>query len=129
MLGILKKTFSETSTFKKHELILTLVKEFQCNTCQSTFSEAGTLLVYTGVKYYECNTCKQIFSVAGTLKKKELSHTGVKECECDNCQKRFSGTSNLNTHELICTGVIGLWMQYLSEDIFFGRYSEETWIN
>ena len=45
MLGILKKTFSETCTFKKHELILTVVKEFQCNTCQSTCSEAGTLLV------------------------------------------------------------------------------------
>ena len=56
-------------------------------------------MVHTKEKRYDCKTCSKQFSRVDNLKVHERIHTGEKLFTCQHCSKKFSEKGNLKRHE------------------------------
>ena len=81
------------------------VKEYQCETCENTFSQVNDLnrhinTVHVGKKDYKCNYCEKTFSFRQTLNNHIYTiHEGHnKDYNCDECGKTFSQEGHLKSH-------------------------------
>ena len=81
-----------------------LIKEHQCNICQSGFDFQSQLTLHMKIahgnkKHHKCDSCGKSFSQAGNLRGHIKSiHEGQKDYKCDTCGKLFNTSSNLKWH-------------------------------
>lgn len=85
-------------------------KRYQCQWCQNTFPNKGSLDVHfrsvhaIKEKPFQCPQCGKSFTSKGGLSAHKLIHSGEKPYQCKNCQRRFFYKSRLMKHEIMHTG-------------------------
>ncbi|XP_036377843.1 myoneurin-like [Megalops cyprinoides] len=74
----------------------------ECDTCGRTFSESSSLRrhmrIHKGVKPYECHLCGRAFRQGNQLKTHLRIHTGEKPYQCNLCDKGFAQKCQLVFH-------------------------------
>ncbi|KPP71658.1 hypothetical protein Z043_109406 [Scleropages formosus] len=107
------KTFSESSSLRRHIRIHKGVKPYECQLCGRAFRQGNQLKTHvrthtgrkhSGEKPYECSSCGKHFAQASTLTYHMRRHTGEKPYVCDTCGKAFAVSSSLITHSRKHTG-------------------------
>ena len=96
------KTFTRSSSVKRHERIHNGKKPFACRYCDKTFIESVKLRrherIHTSEKPFACKYCEKTFNQSGILKRHENIHTGEKPFICKYCNKTFSRRYFLKRH-------------------------------
>ena len=88
----------------RHERGHTGIKRFQCDVCQSRFSEKKSLTIHlrthTGERPYACGICAKRFSQSGTLATHMATHSQYKSFFCTLCNphKSFRQKAQLKLH-------------------------------
>ena len=98
---------------KKHQMIHTNEKNFECNECQKQFRLFSQLkvhqLIHSNERQFVCDwsECgKQFKRKSSLIQHKRIVHLKEKRFECDynDCGKKFFRKSNLNKHKRIHSG-------------------------
>jgi len=97
------RSFCKESALQNH--IKRHNRLFKCDQCDKTFTEQAKLkrhhLVHTGERRFECpfENCGRRFSLAFNLTTHMRIHTGDKPFKCDTCGKSFAQSANLKQHK------------------------------
>ena len=81
-----------------------LIKEHQCNICQSGFDFQSQLTLHMKIahgnkKHHKCDSCGRKFARSGNLYGHINSvHNGQKNYKCYSCEKTFSLSGTLKKH-------------------------------
>ena len=98
---------------KRHQMIHTNEKNYECNECQKQFRILSIFkdhqLIHSNERHFVCDwsECGKRFKRASDLNKhKRNIHLKEKRFECDfkDCGKKFFRNSNLNSHKRIHSG-------------------------
>ena len=86
------------------KLIVDVKKRFSCDKYFQTFSHKGSLkrhqLIHTRIRPFQCNDCDMKFTTNGNLlSHQRFKHTLEKPFECNDCDMKFTQSSNLKSHQ------------------------------
>ena len=105
---ICRKSFSQKSYLKSHEVIHTGEVPFQCKTCKKRFKRRSNLSAHekrhSNERSFRCKSCKYKACTKANLEHHERIHTGERPFKCNTCQKRFTQSQALTVHIRIHTG-------------------------
>ncbi|XP_036910981.1 zinc finger protein 42 homolog [Sturnira hondurensis] len=106
-----KKPLKNRDSLRKHVLLVHGPRNHVCAECGKAFAEKSKLkrhfMVHTGERPFQCTFkgCGKRFSLAYNLRTHVRTHTGEKSflCTFDGCWKGFAQSSNLKCHLLTHT--------------------------
>ncbi|GBO13568.1 Zinc finger protein 517 [Araneus ventricosus] len=101
-ISVSLKKFQSDDNVKRHSVVNTGGKQFNCNVCQKLFKQKSHLkrhlLIHEEIKPYRCSICGKSFTQKITLQRHGLVHTGEKLYSCEVCGKAFTRKDSLNQH-------------------------------
>ncbi|KAM5312335.1 zinc finger protein 42 homolog [Glossophaga mutica] len=103
------KPLKNRDSLRKHVLLVHGPRNHVCAECGKAFAEKSKLkrhfMVHTGERPFQCTFkgCEKRFSLSYNLRTHLRIHTGEKNfvCTFEGCQKSFTQSSNLKNHLLI----------------------------
>ena len=107
------KVFISGSQLRKHVLIHTGDKPFNCKICDKSFTQKSHVTFHTNTvhnkdgssfKKHACVDCGKTFSSKGVLTKHKMMHDNVRPHKCAICDKSFVQKSHLKVHLAKHTG-------------------------
>jgi hypothetical protein len=100
------KHFQRNSHLKRHLLIHTKEKPFQCDICGRSFNQSSSMKshkqsVHSNDKPFICTeqNCTKSFSNIANLRVHQKSHLPNKEFTCKHCERTFKYVNSLKSHE------------------------------
>lgn len=101
--SICQKTFKLKHHLRRHQVIHSNLKEFECKLCDKKFNQRSNLdthikNVHNKVKDYECPKCHKKFTQKGNLSKHMIIHEDNQPFQCEFCRKTFSQKNLLDSH-------------------------------
>ncbi|XP_008063360.1 zinc finger protein 710-like [Carlito syrichta] len=97
---------------KRHMLIHTSVRPYQCHICFKTFVQKQTLkthmIVHSPVKPFKCKVCGKSFNRMYNLLGHMHLHAGSKPFKCPYCSSKFNLKGNLSRHMKVKHGVMDI---------------------
>ncbi|KAG8438272.1 hypothetical protein GDO86_008820 [Hymenochirus boettgeri] len=110
-----RKELASKCSLRKHMLIHSGDKPFNCSDCGAAFRHKSNLQIHermhTGEKPYKCNFCEDSFPVQSELKRHLIMHTGEMYL-CTVCGKALKDPNTLKAHERLHTGELPFKCQY-----------------
>ena len=101
-----KKTFSQKSNMKSHQLIHSGQRPYACEVCKKKFIRKddmyGHQVIHSGQRPYAYEVCNKTFSLKCNLKEHLLIHSG--QWPCVLCLKTFTENYSLKKRHLIYNG-------------------------
>ncbi|WAR18156.1 ZN665-like protein [Mya arenaria] len=88
------KSFPTNTRLRRHLIIHTQERPFQCHVCLKRFNMRSELTDMDKT----CGFCGKMFPSKYKLKRHLVIHTGERPYECQICHRRFNVNSNLKTH-------------------------------
>lgn len=98
-----KTGFSTKGNLKRHRNAHSGEKPYQCEQCDSKFTEKKSLKIHlrkhTGEKPYKCELCDKVFAQAGILKNHmDVHDEQTRKFKCSQCPRVFRQRSQLSIH-------------------------------
>ena len=99
-------SFNNSDNFKKHYLMHTKEKKYECKYCEKTFRRSNQRRQHQKTQHQRltCDKCDLIFSNKGQLRKHRMVHLD-RPYKCDQCDASFTQNTNLTKHKVIHSGV------------------------
>jgi len=96
------KCFKDIHSLRKHYMVHTGEKPFQCSKCDYQCRFRTMLVIHerkhTGEKPFECSICKMRFKQSGTLRDHMMTHTGEKRYACPVCDYKCIQCTDMTKH-------------------------------